>query len=197
MPKCKNDKTKTYKGTEPSPKGLGYCGHAEKLGQKRKGKDGNQWIIKEIKNGSKRSMKVPTKVKTRYERYFKPMLTSLSSDNQKTIKKLLTETKKKIQKAGIKVFVVPVHLENGYYLADYAWNVVADKEGNDFLDTPFIIIPLKINYDKKFDTQYGGIYIQHNVRYKKKKELQEILRKDFGKKYIWNKSTTRAIFIKF
>ena len=38
MPKCKNDKTKTYKGTEPSPKGLGYCGHAEKLGQKRKEK---------------------------------------------------------------------------------------------------------------------------------------------------------------
>tara|TARA_B110000858_G_C17658189_1_gene405952 strand:+ start:221 stop:811 length:591 start_codon:yes stop_codon:yes gene_type:complete len=196
MPKCKNDKTKTYKGTEPSPKGLGYCGHAEKLGQKRKGKDGNQWIIKEIKNGSKRWTKVPTKVKTHYERYFKPMLTSLSSDNQKTIKKLLTETKKKIQKAGIKVFVVPVHLENGYYLSDYAWNFVADKEGDDFLDIPFIIISLKINNDK-LETKDGGIYIQHNVRYKKKKELQEILRTDFGKKYIWNKSITRAIFIKF
>ena len=25
MPKCKNDNSKSYKGTEPSPKGLGYC----------------------------------------------------------------------------------------------------------------------------------------------------------------------------
>ena len=24
MPKCKNDPKKSYKGTEPSPKGLGY-----------------------------------------------------------------------------------------------------------------------------------------------------------------------------
>ena len=32
MPKCKNDPTKSYKGDEPSPKGLGYCAHAEKVG---------------------------------------------------------------------------------------------------------------------------------------------------------------------
>lgn len=31
MPKCKNDNKRTYKGTEPSPKGLGYCAHAEKI----------------------------------------------------------------------------------------------------------------------------------------------------------------------
>ena len=36
MPKCKNDPKKSYKGTEPSPKGLGYCTHAEKVGTKRK-----------------------------------------------------------------------------------------------------------------------------------------------------------------
>ena len=32
MPKCKNDPKKSYKGDEPSPKGLGYCAHAEKVG---------------------------------------------------------------------------------------------------------------------------------------------------------------------
>ena len=58
MPKCKNDPKKSYKGTEPSPKGLGYCAHGEKEGKIRKGKDGNKWIIKKIKNGSKRWMKV-------------------------------------------------------------------------------------------------------------------------------------------
>ena len=58
MPKCKNDKTRSYKGTEPSPKGLGYCAHNIKVGEVKKGKDGNKWIVKEVKNGSKRWMKV-------------------------------------------------------------------------------------------------------------------------------------------
>ena len=58
MPKCKNDNTRSYKGTEPSPKGLGYCAHTMKEGLKKKGKDGNMWIIKKIKNGSLRWMKV-------------------------------------------------------------------------------------------------------------------------------------------
>ncbi len=50
MPICKNDPKKTYKGNEPSPKGLGYCAHAEKLGVIRKGKDGNKWKIEAICN---------------------------------------------------------------------------------------------------------------------------------------------------
>lgn len=35
MPNCKNDSKKSYKGTEPSPKGLGYCAHASKVGLKK------------------------------------------------------------------------------------------------------------------------------------------------------------------
>jgi hypothetical protein len=44
MPHCKNNPKKTYEGTEPSPKGLGYCASGEKEGTKMKGKDGNMWI---------------------------------------------------------------------------------------------------------------------------------------------------------
>ena len=47
---CINDKSRTYKGTEPSPKGLGYCAHAEKIDSKKKGKDGNIWIVSITKN---------------------------------------------------------------------------------------------------------------------------------------------------
>lgn len=36
MPKCINDPKKSYKGTEPSPKGLGYCAHSEKIGSEKK-----------------------------------------------------------------------------------------------------------------------------------------------------------------
>ena len=54
MPKCKNDTTRSYKGNEPSPKGLGYCAHAEKLNKKKKGKDGNMWIVSKTSKGVKR-----------------------------------------------------------------------------------------------------------------------------------------------
>ena len=57
MPTCKNDPSKKYKGTEPSPKGLGWCAHGEKEGKVRKGKDGNEWIVKKVKNGSRRWVK--------------------------------------------------------------------------------------------------------------------------------------------
>ncbi len=46
MPYCINNSKKTYKGDEPSPKGLGYCASAEKEGTEMKGKDGNMWIKK-------------------------------------------------------------------------------------------------------------------------------------------------------
>ena len=58
MPQCKNDPKKTYKGTEPSPKGLGYCAHSEKLGKERKGLDGNTWIVSQTKSGVKRWTKL-------------------------------------------------------------------------------------------------------------------------------------------
>ena len=57
MPICKNDPTKKYKGTEPSPKGLGYCAHAQEVDKIRKGLDGNRWIVTTNKNGIKRWIK--------------------------------------------------------------------------------------------------------------------------------------------
>ena len=54
MPKCKNYPKKTYKGTEPSPKGLGWCAHSENIGTVKKGKDGKQWIIQKTSIGTKK-----------------------------------------------------------------------------------------------------------------------------------------------
>jgi hypothetical protein len=54
MPRCLNDAKATYTGKEPSPKGLGYCAHSEKVGTKKKGRDGNMWIIREVAGGHKR-----------------------------------------------------------------------------------------------------------------------------------------------
>ena len=58
MPKCINDKTKSYKGDEPSPKGLGFCASAEESGKIMTGKDNKKYIVKEISNGQKRWYKI-------------------------------------------------------------------------------------------------------------------------------------------
>ena len=41
----------TFKGTEPSPKGKGYCARNLKVGKRMKGKDGNMWVVKKTKRG--------------------------------------------------------------------------------------------------------------------------------------------------
>ena len=53
MHKCIKNKTKSYKGNEPSPKGLGYCAHCEKVGTIKKGLDGNKWIVVKAKNAKR------------------------------------------------------------------------------------------------------------------------------------------------
>jgi hypothetical protein len=51
---CKNDKTRSYKGSEPSPKGFGICAHAEKMNTIQTGTDGNMWKIQKTSNNIKR-----------------------------------------------------------------------------------------------------------------------------------------------
>ena len=84
MPKCKNDPKRTYKGTEPSPKGLGYCAHSEKVGEIKKGRDNNLWIVKQYKK-SKKWIKYKGKDKTKRK-------VSINPDTiDKTIEKLLNK----------------------------------------------------------------------------------------------------------
>lgn len=52
--KCHNDPTRYYKGTEPSPKGRGYCAHCEPLDTEMEGQDGRVWKVIKNKNGTKR-----------------------------------------------------------------------------------------------------------------------------------------------
>lgn len=87
MPYCKNDPKKTYKGNEPSPKGLGYCAHTEKEGIKKKGNDGNMWEVKKVKNGSKRWIKINDNNLTGYKKYYthynggRPFLVKIKNNN--------------------------------------------------------------------------------------------------------------------
>jgi hypothetical protein len=70
MPLCKKNNKKTYKGNEPSPKGLGYCAHNEDLGKIRIGLDGKKWIIKSSSNGIKRWIRHNEIIHKGYKKYF-------------------------------------------------------------------------------------------------------------------------------
>jgi len=68
---CKNDPKKFYKGDEPSPKGLGYCAHAESIGKVRKGKDGNNWKVESTSKGIKRWIKkINSEKKINFKKYY-------------------------------------------------------------------------------------------------------------------------------
>ena len=97
MPKCKNSETGTYKGTEPSPKGRGYCAKSEKLNKKMKGNDGNMWIINETKAGVKRWVKFTKQLKTP-----KTPKTQKTSKIRKTTKRRRKTIKKSKSKTNTK-----------------------------------------------------------------------------------------------
>ena len=53
MPNCLNDPSAYFKGDEPSPKGYGFCAHAEPEDRVRIGTDGEYWVVQRDKNGRK------------------------------------------------------------------------------------------------------------------------------------------------
>ena len=102
MPRCKNAKTGRYKGTEPSPKGLGYCARGEKIGKKKKGLDGNMWEVKETKKGVTRWVKI-----TKIQKSTKKKSTKKKSKSIKKwdTKKIIVHKNKKIYKSGNKISI--------------------------------------------------------------------------------------------
>lgn len=110
MPKCINDPLKTYKGDEPSPKGLGYCAHAEEIGTIKLGKDTRAWIVKQIKNGNKRwvlqskNIFVGSKIIKNLD---DNKISHLNlKDRKKLFKFFEKDFKNNLNKLGIKLFVV-------------------------------------------------------------------------------------------
>lgn len=78
MPTCKNDCKRYYRGNEPSPKGLGYCAHAEKINKRRKGRDGKFWVVKAIKLKSGKRIRRWTRVKKAMTKKRKTMTRAVS-----------------------------------------------------------------------------------------------------------------------
>ena len=105
MPKCKNSPTGTYKGSEPSPKGLGYCARGEKMGKKKKGRDGNMWIVKETKNGTPRWVKITKTEKSDVKKVEKKKVKSKKLKSKKV-------KSKKVEKKNLKKIIKNINTKN-------------------------------------------------------------------------------------
>jgi hypothetical protein len=85
---------------------------------------------------------------------------------------------------------------NGIYFTDYPWDVVSNKLGDYDEKEKFLIVVLKINYNEIF-LDRGFVNIQHHgIIYNTKKQVIQILKNMFGKKYKWDGKQTSVISIK-
>jgi hypothetical protein len=212
MPVCKNDPAKKYKGTEPSPKGLGFCAHSEKVGTTKKGKDENNWIVKQVSNGSKRWMKIKSEkitndYKNRFVSYKKvstgwfssrkttSFLDGLTSDDPKMIYKWIRYNKFEKTPSSIPDGYRKIKINNTLDdLADYFGSKILLTEENTIYQK--IKSQLK-SYDTYFIYEQSGVYpylVYINTKLKKvkiyisenNKKYQLYEDGNFITKYKWN-----------
>lgn len=88
MPTCKNGKG-SYKGTEKSPTGRGFCARHEKIGTKKRGRDKQMWIVRGVKLASGK----------RSRRWFK-VLPPVKKSKRKASTKTKVSTKRKRKLRG-------------------------------------------------------------------------------------------------
>lgn len=187
MPKCKNDNTRSYKGTEPSPKGLGYCAHPEKIGKKRKGKDGNMWIIKSTSKGILRWVKYKDNKKKD-----KNIFSELNKRQIDIINILKTDIKKELKKIDVKLIFKKLKKINGYYILDYVY-----PEDYDIDNDKFIIVVLKLDDTNKLYIPKKELNLQHiNIKYKTKKDTINIFNKYLKNNFKWSGKQKDTINIK-
>ncbi len=125
MPKCKNNPSRHYKGTEPSPKGNGWCASGESIGKKRKGTDGKMWIVKKTKSSRRWVHCVSCKSvhkKSRKRKHHEKRNTKILTPN-KTLKPNISQTLRPGYKLQIRI-----RMPLQYYIDDGKRLVEAPKK---------------------------------------------------------------------
>lgn len=210
---CKNIKgegSAFYIGTEPSPKGRGYCARYEKIGTKMKGKDGNIWVVQSKTSGTRawikaKTVKIQKKEKEPSEELLKGRtirVMNLSKWNiwqqyisreQQIIHNTLMKMSAEFNRHGINVYYCLWQRHpNGYYISDDPWNSLIKKD-RDYLKKPYIIIPFKMIFGKFAKLEY--VCLQHTLTKKWKPIVDDIMFSKFRNLYQWNGSSSKAICI--
>ena len=213
MPKCKNDQTRSYKGNEPSPKGLGYCAHAEKIGKVKKGLDGNKWIVSETKNGTKRWVKNTKKQADKPKEKLKKYNSVLEFYDVKTIKpknlkkyistnklliKLVDKIIPEIKKNNINIYLVPLPISDhdNIYWTDYPHDYITEFFDSDYFEKKFIYFTVYLTKDLKINTN-KNITITYDLDIKQLQLVYDILNKHLPYQYSWDGNDLKIMKISF
>lgn len=209
MPKCKNDPNKSYEGNEPSPKGLGICAHAEKLNSKKKGKDGNMWIVTETKNGVKRWVKYDTSKQKKSDGLTTNMffgvpdipLKDISKHMNKdgTLKIIYDDIMPEIKKNGIRFFVVllPRSKHNGIYWTDYAGSYLTQKYGeNVFNEKSYVILTVYLHENLSINFNKNPV-MDYNLEKPQQQKVADIFVKKLPYNYDWDGNDLKMMKISY
>lgn len=167
MPNCKNDPNANYKGNEPSPKGLGYCAHGEKIGTIKKGNDGNKWIITETQTNIKRWIKFiqnKKNSKIKGKKYYvhdnggRPFEVVVDKNNVYIYRE--TNEELEIYDKHVKTFnnVIKVHIGN--YNKDKFFNgntILLELDNNKFICIMCDIFEFELKNDDEFVKYFSEV----------------------------------------
>ena len=187
---------------------------------KKKGNDGNMWIVVENKNNVKRwklykKTKTDSKIKTKmvkltiYNAYeipklklttanFKKWLSVFNNKQIDNFNNFIKNIVPEIKKLGIKFYMVPLGIsKTGYYFVDALYQILEDLYGYTFEEInsePFIVLLLKINENNQFAS--NKFYINHGgIKSNIKKNFIKLMNKTFKSHYDWNGTEARNILI--
>jgi hypothetical protein len=203
MPVCKNDIKRSYKGDEPSPKGLGYCAHAMEIGTVMKGLDNNLWIISVDKNKVRRWIKYVDN-KFVLNQYNNKSVTSTTplmfADNNIIIPKdvynlvknneiihtLYNKIIPKLMRQEINCYIVPLTLSpNNVYWSDYANTYLNHFTVNEWNNGDYITITLYFDQTTTLNIK-ENIRIDYSCSIEKQQILADIFSKFLPNNYIWD-----------
>ena len=223
--KCLNDPSKEYTGTEPSPKGLGYCAHAEKIGSIRVGNDGNVWKVIETSKKTKMwviQSKYFTKRPISLSEYLvphisptDPKLEGLSVQNKKLLLKLCNN-KTLTQRLAEKNIKLLIYIWGDWKLMDephflgqprseidwYSkepWEVLVDEINKDNKNGEYSYIIVPVPYDsieKKYVLLEDMLELRHSFSQKKHGlDAIQIFEDTFKDEFFWTGDTYNPIEI--
>lgn len=195
-----------------------------KTGTKKKGNDGNMWMIKENKNGVKRWTKVSkktskadnktseskktSKVKKPEEDRIKFMEASFSL---KVIKP--TQIKKylkhpifdnlykniipKIKKLKIEFYIVPLPLSyDNTWWTDYTSEYLSMFYGEQYYEKRFISMEVRLNQDLTVNYNQR-IYLSYNLNKEQLKIISDLFSNQLPYNYYWSGKTSHYMFIDY
>ena len=192
MPKCKNDPSRNYKGDEPSPKGLGFCAHAEKEGLTQKGKDGNYWEVKTTKNGTKRWAKEKKEKEVKVEKkilniYFPKLLPTEKKWLNENFKTSLL--KKKLEDIDVFFNIETVQEEYLHLSGIYIGTKTEEKLEKMGKNWNFIYLLFFINAGGSIgflpDSTGYDLMLNFALNKEKSKEVNKVFKEVYGKNFKW------------